>query len=64
VPGAGYVATDRRNLGLQPRNDRLLPQVGFRFAGVRKGYFDGYPMVVVENGIRARDMVMFEMELG
>jgi len=39
-------------------------KVGFRFAGVRKGYFDGYPMVVVENGIRARDMVMFEMELG
>ena len=38
-------------------------KVGFRFAGVRKGYFDHYPMVVVENGIRARDMVMFEMEL-
>jgi ribosomal protein S18 acetylase RimI-like enzyme len=37
--------------------------VGFRFAGVRKGYFDDYPVVVVENGIRARDMVMFEMEL-
>jgi ribosomal protein S18 acetylase RimI-like enzyme len=39
-------------------------KVGFRFAGVRKGYFDDYPVVVVENGIRARDMVMFEMELG
>ena len=39
-------------------------KVGFRFAGVRKGYFDGYPVSVVENGIRARDMVMFEMELG
>jgi ribosomal protein S18 acetylase RimI-like enzyme len=39
-------------------------KVGFRFAGVRKGYFDDYPAVVVENGIRARDMVMFEMELG
>ena len=38
-------------------------KVGFRFAGVRKGYFDDYPVVVVENGIRARDMVMFEMEL-
>jgi RimJ/RimL family protein N-acetyltransferase len=38
-------------------------KVGFRFAGVRKGYFDDYPEVVVENGIRARDMVMFEMEL-
>jgi ribosomal protein S18 acetylase RimI-like enzyme len=39
-------------------------KVGFRFAGVREGYFDDYPVVVVENGIRARDMVMFEMELG
>ena len=39
-------------------------KVGFRFAGVRKDYFDDYPAVVVENGIRARDMVMFEMELG
>ena len=39
-------------------------KVGFRFAGVRKGYFDDYPVAVVENGIRARDMVMFEMELG
>jgi ribosomal protein S18 acetylase RimI-like enzyme len=38
-------------------------KVGFRFAGVRKGYFDDYPVAVVENGIRARDMVMFEMEL-
>jgi ribosomal protein S18 acetylase RimI-like enzyme len=38
-------------------------KVGFRFAGVRKGYFDDYPVVVVENGIRARDMVMFEMDL-
>ena len=39
-------------------------KVGFLFAGVRKGYFDDYPVVVVENGIRARDMVMFELELG
>jgi ribosomal protein S18 acetylase RimI-like enzyme len=39
-------------------------KVGFRFAGVRKGYFDDYPVVVVEDGIRARDMVMFELELG
>jgi ribosomal protein S18 acetylase RimI-like enzyme len=38
-------------------------KVGFRFAGVRKGYFDDYPVAVVENGIRARDMVMFEMEV-
>jgi ribosomal protein S18 acetylase RimI-like enzyme len=37
--------------------------VGFRFDGVRKDYFDHYPVEVVENGIRARDMVMFEMDL-
>ena len=39
-------------------------KVGFRFAGVRKGYFDDYAVAVVENGIHARDMVMFEMDLG
>lgn len=38
-------------------------KVGFRFAGVREGYFDTYPVAVVENGIRARDMVMFQMPL-
>jgi ribosomal protein S18 acetylase RimI-like enzyme len=38
-------------------------KVGFRFAGVRQGYFDTYPVAVVENGIRARDMVMFQMPL-
>ena len=38
-------------------------KAGFRFAGVRDGYFDTYPIVVVENGIRARDMVMFQMAL-
>lgn len=38
-------------------------KVGFRFAGVREGYFDTYPVIVVENGLRARDMVMFTMSL-
>jgi ribosomal protein S18 acetylase RimI-like enzyme len=38
-------------------------KAGFRFAGVREGYFDAYPVAVVENGIRARDMVMFRMAL-
>jgi ribosomal protein S18 acetylase RimI-like enzyme len=41
----------------------IYRKVGFRFVGVRPGYFDDYPVEVVENGIRARDMVMFEMEL-
>ncbi|MDP9331074.1 MAG: GNAT family N-acetyltransferase [Actinomycetota bacterium] len=38
-------------------------KAGFRFDGVRKDYFDHYPVEVIENGIRARDMVMFEMDL-
>jgi ribosomal protein S18 acetylase RimI-like enzyme len=38
-------------------------KAGFRFDGVRKKYFDHYPAEVIENGIRARDMVMFEMDL-
>jgi ribosomal protein S18 acetylase RimI-like enzyme len=38
-------------------------KTGFRFAGVREGYFDTYPVAVVEDGIRARDMVMFRMAL-
>ncbi len=38
-------------------------KAGFRFDGVREGYFDTYPLPVVENGIRARDMVMFRMDL-
>jgi ribosomal protein S18 acetylase RimI-like enzyme len=38
-------------------------KAGFRFAGVREGYFDTYPMAVVEDGIRARDMVMLRMTL-
>jgi ribosomal protein S18 acetylase RimI-like enzyme len=38
-------------------------KAGFRFAGVREGYFDTYPTAVVENGIRARDMVMFRIAL-
>jgi len=38
-------------------------KAGFRFAGVREGYFDTYPVAVIENGIPARDMVMFQMPL-
>jgi ribosomal protein S18 acetylase RimI-like enzyme len=38
-------------------------KAGFRFAGVREGYFDTYPLEVVEDGIRARDLVMFQMSL-
>ena len=38
-------------------------KAGFRFAGVREDYFDRYPVVVIENEIRARDMVMFWMSL-
>ena len=56
-------ANDRRHVRLQPRHDRVLSQGRLPFRRVRQGYFDTYPVAVVENGIRARDMVMFQMPL-
>lgn len=37
---------------------------GFRIAGVRRGFFDSYPDQIWEDGIRARDFIEMEMELG
>ncbi len=37
---------------------------GFESAGVRRGFFDAYPEPVVEEGVRAHDMVMLRMSLG
>ena len=37
---------------------------GFRDAGRRFGFFDAYPEPVVEDGVQAHDMVMFERRLG
>jgi GNAT superfamily N-acetyltransferase len=36
---------------------------GFEPAGVRRGFFDAYPEPVIEDGVRARDMVMLRMSL-
>jgi GNAT superfamily N-acetyltransferase len=36
---------------------------GFRRTGVRAGFFDAYPEPVVEDGVRAHDMVMLERPL-
>jgi ribosomal protein S18 acetylase RimI-like enzyme len=38
-------------------------KVGFRMKEIRKDFFSDYPEPIFENGIRALDMVMFEMEL-
>jgi len=37
---------------------------GFDDAGRRLGFFDAYPEPVVEDGVQAHDMVMFERRLG
>jgi GNAT superfamily N-acetyltransferase len=37
---------------------------GFANAGRRLGFFDAYPAPVVEDGVQAHDMVMFERVLG
>jgi len=37
--------------------------VGFRRTGIRAGFFDAYPTEIWIDGVKARDMVMFEMEL-
>jgi hypothetical protein len=57
------LASDRRHLRRSLGTIAFYRKAGFRFAGVREGYFDTYPMAMVENGIRARDMVMFRMAL-
>jgi ribosomal protein S18 acetylase RimI-like enzyme len=36
---------------------------GFHDAGRIAGFFDAYPEPVIEDGVQAHDMVMFEMEL-
>jgi ribosomal protein S18 acetylase RimI-like enzyme len=42
---------------------RFYQRVGFRIAGVRRGFFASYPEPIVEDGIRALDMVMLDREL-
>ena len=37
---------------------------GFTDAGRREGFFDAYPEPIVEDGVRAHDMLLFERVLG
>jgi GNAT superfamily N-acetyltransferase len=36
---------------------------GFEPAGIRRGFFDAYPEPVIEDGVRAHDMVMLRISL-
>jgi len=45
------------------RTMRFYLRNGFRTSGVRPGFFDAYPEEIWEDGMRARNMVMFEMPL-
>jgi GNAT superfamily N-acetyltransferase len=42
---------------------RFYQKAGFRRSGVRRESFDAYPEPIWEDGIRARDMIMFELPL-
>ena len=42
---------------------RFYQKVGFRMSDVKRGFFDAYPEPIWEDGLRARDMIMFELAL-
>jgi GNAT superfamily N-acetyltransferase len=42
---------------------RFYERVGFGRSGVRPAFFDAYPEPIWEDGVRARDMIMFELRL-
>ncbi|TMK14229.1 MAG: GNAT family N-acetyltransferase [Actinobacteria bacterium] len=42
---------------------RFYQKVGFRMSEVKRGFFDAYPEPIWEDGLRARDMLMFELAL-
>ncbi|UII58271.1 GNAT family N-acetyltransferase (plasmid) [Cytobacillus spongiae] len=44
-------------------NLAFYQKAGFRMTGIRKDFFKRYPDPIFEDGIRALDMVMFEMVL-
>ncbi|PRO67102.1 GNAT family N-acetyltransferase [Alkalicoccus urumqiensis] len=41
-------------------NFAFYQKTGFRFLEIRRNFFDDYPRVIEENGIRAVDMVVLE----
>jgi GNAT superfamily N-acetyltransferase len=42
---------------------RFYQKAGFRMTSVKRGFFDAYPAPIWEDGIQARDMLVFEMAL-
>jgi len=46
-----------------PGTHRFYLRSGFRYAGVRRGFFEAYPEPVLEDGLVVRDMVLFDREL-
>jgi ribosomal protein S18 acetylase RimI-like enzyme len=44
-------------------NLAFYQKVGFRMTEIKKDFFRDYPEPIYEDGIRALDMVMFEMQL-
>lgn len=42
---------------------RFYQKVGFRVSGVKRDFFDAYPEPIWEDGIRARDLLWFELPL-
>ncbi|MCT8137316.1 GNAT family N-acetyltransferase [Anaerobacillus sp. CMMVII] len=45
-------------------NLAFYQKAGFRMSAIKKNFFLQYPEPIIEDGIRAIDMVMFEKELG
>lgn len=45
-------------------NFAFYQKAGFRFYDIRKNFFLTYPEPIFENGIRAMDMIVFQLPLG
>ncbi|QFT87530.1 putative N-acetyltransferase YvbK [Bacillus sp. THAF10] len=44
-------------------NLAFYQKAGFRISGIKKDFFLKYPEPIIENGIRALDMIMFERKI-
>ncbi|WP_170289357.1 GNAT family N-acetyltransferase [Metabacillus lacus] len=44
-------------------NIAFYQKAGFRMKEIRRDYFLAYPEIIVENGIRALDMIVFQQEI-
>lgn len=59
--GANFLTVGTANSSLDAI--RFYQKAGFRMSGVKRGFFDAYPDPIWEDGIHARDMIMFELPL-